>query len=158
MVAYLVFKIVFYDLFESLPIKEIFNIHNQPVQFWNIVICKHKQPFILFIIQYKYFREFGNILVGEDPKRITKEAEYFLKGKGICIQEKNHNYILLYGCLENPLVLCIYICVRYFFVAVCHQYKAQRILFDVKRKKQFITLHVRVGDTIVRKISHLKQV
>jgi hypothetical protein len=158
MAAYLVFTIVFCNFFDSLPVKETVNIHNEPVQFWHPVLCKHKAPFNFCIVQDKFVREFRHILVGAEPKRITQEAEYFLKGKGICIQEKNHTYICLYGCQENPLLLPIFVCDRYFVVEVFRQYKSWCILFDRKRKKQFITLPLRVGDTMVRNLAHLKQV
>jgi hypothetical protein len=59
------------------------------------------------------------MLVGVDPKSITQEAEDFLKGKGICIQEENHTYIRLYGCQENPLLLPIFFCDRYYVMKVC---------------------------------------
>jgi hypothetical protein len=81
---------------------ETVNIHNEPVQFWYPVLYKHKASFNFCIVQDKFVREFKHILVGAEPKRITQEAEDFLKEKGICIQEQSHTYIRLYGLSRKP--------------------------------------------------------
>jgi hypothetical protein len=116
MATYLVFAIVYCNVFDSLPIKVSVNIHNEPVQFWHPVLCKHKARFNFYIVQDNFVRQFRHMLVGAEPKRITQEAEEFLNGKGICIQEENHTYIWLYGCQENPLLLPMFVCDRYFVV------------------------------------------
>jgi hypothetical protein len=69
------------------------------------------------------------MLVGADPKTITQEVEEFLNIKDIFIQEENHTYIWLYGFLENPLLLPMFVCDRYFVIEVYQQYKTWWILF-----------------------------
>jgi hypothetical protein len=118
MATYLVFAIVYCNVFDGLPIKASVNTHNEPVQFWHLVLCRHKAPFNFYIVQDRFVREFRHMLVGAEPKRITQKVEEFLKGKGICIQEENHTYIWLYGCQENPLLLPIFFCDRYFVMEV----------------------------------------
>jgi len=61
------------------------------------------------------------MLVGVEPMRITQEFEKFLRGKGICIQYENHTYIWLYGWQENPFLLPMFVCDRYFAVEFFHQ-------------------------------------
>jgi hypothetical protein len=61
---------------------------------WCCGDTKHHFIFTLFKIDFS--REFRHVLTRAEPKRITQEAEEFLKGKGICIQEENHTYI---GCM-----------------------------------------------------------
>jgi hypothetical protein len=100
--------------------------------FGTLVLWRHKAPFHFYIIQDRFLKEFRHVLTRVEPKRITQEAEEFLKGKGICIQEENHTYIQLYGCQENPLLLPIFVCDRYFVVEICRQYKSWCILFERK--------------------------
>jgi len=107
------------------------------------------------VIYWLEEKEFSYILTRGERKveEKEKEIEDFLKGKCICVQEENHTYITLYNCEENPLLLFIFVCDKYFI-----QYKARCILFDRKIKKQFITLHIHVRDTIVNNSSHIKEV
>jgi hypothetical protein len=98
------------------------------------------------------------MLVEAYSKRINQKVEEFLKGKGIFIQEENYTYIQLYGCEENPLLLPTFVYDRYFVMEVCWKYKEWCILFEKKRKKQFITFPFRVGDTIIRNLKHMKEV
>jgi hypothetical protein len=122
------------------------------------VICRDKAPFDFYIVQYKFVIDFRHMSVGEDPKRINHKDEEFLKGKGIFIQEKNHTYIWLYGYQEKPFLLPIILYDIYFVMEVCRQYKSWCILFDRKRKKRFTTLPFKVGNKIIKNLSHLKEV
>jgi hypothetical protein len=119
MTTYLVFAIVYYNAFEGLPLKGNVDTDKKPIQFWYPVLWRHKTPFHFYIIQEIFLREFKHVLNGLEPKRITWEVEEFLKGKGICIKEKNHTYIWLYGCQERPLMLLIFVYDRYFVAGVC---------------------------------------
>jgi hypothetical protein len=78
------------------------------------------------------------IFIGEAPSRITQEVEYFLKGKGVCVHQEDHTYIRLYGYEGRPFYPPLFVCDRYFIAKVYRQYKAWYIIFDIKRKRQFI--------------------
>jgi hypothetical protein len=52
----------------------------------------------------------------------------------------------------------MFVCDRYFVTKVCRQYKTWCIIFEKKRKRQFITLNFRVGNATVMNLSHLKEV
>jgi hypothetical protein len=81
MAAYLVFVIAYCNVFDSLPIKANVDIHNEPVQFLHPVLSKRKERYGFCIVQDNFVKQFRYILVGKEPKRITREAEQFLSGK-----------------------------------------------------------------------------
>ena len=89
----MVFIIVYCIVFDSLHDKYNVNTQNKPVQLWHPMLSKNKTWFNFYIVQDDFVRQFRHMLVGEEPKRITQEAEEFLNGKGIFIQDENHTYI-----------------------------------------------------------------
>jgi hypothetical protein len=63
----------------------------------------------------------------------------------------------MYDCEETPPLLPICVCDRYLVAWVCRQYKAWSIMFDRKRKNQFISLPFHVANTTVRNSAHLME-
>jgi len=134
------------------------DVENEQVQFWYPILGKHKAPFHVFLIQDKFLKEFRYMLTRATPTRITQEAEDFLKGKGVCVHKEYHTYIGLYGYDGIPFLLIIFVFDRYFVAKVCRKYKTWSILFDKKRKRQFISLPFDVSNRTVRSSSHLIEV
>lgn len=98
------------------------------------------------------------MLIGAKPQRITREAQGFLKGKGICAYEENHTYIIIYGYEGSPLLLPVIVCDWYLVAKVYRQYCSWSIVFDKKKKKQFIPLSFHLFDVTINNSSHLHEV
>jgi hypothetical protein len=98
------------------------------------------------------------MLIGATPRRIIQEAEYFIKGKGVCFYEDNRTYIILYGCKESPLLLPAFVCDMYLVADIFIQYKAWSILFDKKIKKKCISLPSHVSKITVSNSTHLMEI
>jgi hypothetical protein len=71
MTTYLVFSIVYCNVFEVLPLKGNVDTDNIPILFWYPVLWKHKAPFHFYIIHDRFLKEFKHVLTREEPKRIT---------------------------------------------------------------------------------------
>jgi len=92
-----------------------------------------------------------------EQKIITQQAKDFIKGKGMCVQEENHIYILDYMVVNKIVFLSRYYFLKDIFPYKYVENKGMVYLFDVKRKKKFITLLIHLGNTIVNTFSYIKE-
>ena len=79
MITYLVFKIVYCTVFWGIPLKGNGDIDNVQVQFWYLMLWRHKELFNFCIIQDIFLKEFRHVLIRAKPKKITQEV-YFAFG------------------------------------------------------------------------------
>jgi hypothetical protein len=77
-------------------------------------------------------------------------------GKGVFETNKYFNIIRLFGCEDKPF-LPFYVSNKHFVVEFCRQYKSWDQFFNEKRKNQFIPLPWKIGEIIVKHISHLDE-
>jgi hypothetical protein len=129
MTEYRVLEVSYCNLFEGLSLRSNLDVENKSVQVWYPMLWKHKEPFIFSLIQDRFLKEFIFMLTREAPIRIIQEAEDFLKGKEVCVQQEDHTYIRPYGYEGSPFLLLIFFCDRYFVAKVYRQYKENSILF-----------------------------
>jgi hypothetical protein len=92
---------------------------------------------------------------GPNTSRLSLEAATFLVEKGIFETTEDFNIIRLFGSEEKPFILPFYVSYRHFILEFFRQYKLWAHFFNKKRKKQFISLPWKIGEIIVKQISHL---
>jgi hypothetical protein len=111
--------------------------------------------FHLCQVQDEFAMELRHILIRTQPMRLTEAALNFLDGKGIHVYDEESTYIKLFIFEGNPILLPHFVCVGYFVVEVCKQYKSRSSFFDKKKKRQFILFPFLVVDISIKIISHL---
>jgi len=69
--AYLVFAVVYCNVFDILLVKANVDIQNEPVQLWDLVLSKRKEIYNFCIVQDSFVKQFKHMLVGIELRRIT---------------------------------------------------------------------------------------
>jgi hypothetical protein len=100
---------------------------------------------------------FKKLIHGPTASRLSLEAASFLVEKGIFETLEEFNLLRLFGFQGKPFLLPFYVSDQLFVIEVCRQYKYWAHFFNEKRKKQFIPLPWRVGEIVVKHISHLDE-
>ena len=82
MTMYLVYDVFYNCIVEEFLVKRDINISQEPIKFWYPMLWKHKAPFHIYQIHDSFLGICREILTGEVPNRITREARDFLDAKG----------------------------------------------------------------------------
>jgi hypothetical protein len=128
-----------------------------PVQFWYPALWKHKAPYNFYEVQNAFLSTFKKLVYGPNTSRISIEVVSFLAGKGVFETLDDFSFIRLYDFEEKPSLLPFYVSDKFFVIEVCKQYKFWAHFFNEKRKKKFIPLPWKIGEVIVKNISHLDE-
>ena len=142
----------------ELPARKDIDVSLEPIQFWYPILWKHKSPFHLYHIHDSFLKIFRKIFTREIPAPITKEARYFLNGKGLLRIEDNNTYFWLYGFEGMPFLFTNLVTDRLFVLEFYRQCLYWSSFFKKKHKRQFIQIPFSVADVHVKNIMHLKEV
>lgn len=85
------------------------------------------------------------MITGQEPHRISSQAQVFLWGKCVYQERENDIVISIYGFKGKPLFLPRVVLDGYFVAEVFIQYHDWLAIFGHKNKKQFISLPFFVG-------------
>lgn len=77
----------------------------EPIKLWYPTLWRHKAPFFIDQFYDSFLRRCREILIGEYPTLVTKEAQYFLSAKGKLYIEEENTYFQLYGFKGTPFLL-----------------------------------------------------
>ena len=127
----------------------------EPVYTWYSILYKHKSQYILYPIHNNFISKFKRLIFGQSTSRLSLEATSFLTRKWIYELSKEFTVIRIFGSKDKPFLLPFYTSDKLFVGEVCRQYKTWAIFFHDKRKRRFIPLAWKIGDCIVKHITHL---
>ena len=105
MAAYLAYDIVYKCFVNGFTIRKYVDVTVELVQLWCPTLWRHKAPFFVYQFYGSFLRKWREILIGEAPAPITKEAQYFFSGEGQLYIEEEHTYFWLYGFEGTPFLL-----------------------------------------------------
>jgi hypothetical protein len=157
MTSYLIFTIAYFHVFEDLSRERSIDFKVEPVFAWYPALWRHKAQYYFYPVHNNFISEFKKLVFGPNTSRLSLEAATFLMGKGVFETTEYFSIIRLFGCEEKPFLLPFYVSDKHFVVEVCRQYKSWAHFFNEKRKKQFIPLPWKIGEIIVKHISHLDE-
>jgi hypothetical protein len=157
MSTYMFLAIAYCNVFEGFLLRDNLDVKSEHVQLWYPILWKHNAPFIFFLIQDKFLKEFRYMLIEEVPVRITQEAKDFLKGIFVCMKET----ILTSGCMD--IMEAHFFSLHLFMIGILLPKFAANTkhgppFLIKKRKRQFIFLPFNVANMKIRSSSHLVEV
>jgi hypothetical protein len=94
---------------------------------------------------------------GPNTSILSLEAATFLSEKGFFETIEDFSIIRLFGCEDKPFLLPFYVLDIYLVIEVSRQYKSWAHFLNEKRKNKSIMLPWKIGEIIVKYISHLDE-
>jgi hypothetical protein len=129
----------------------------EPVSVWYPTLWRHKAQYNFYPVHNNFISDFKKLIFGPNTSRLSLEVASFLTEKGIFETMEDFSVLRLFGFQGKPFFLPFYVSDRHFVIEVCRQYKYWAHFFNEKRKKQFIPFPWRVGEIVVKHISHLDE-
>ena len=105
MTLYLVYAIIYNCIVKEFPMKRDIDISQEPIPFLYPKLWKHKAPFHIYHIHDSFMGRCREIMMGEVPNRINREARDFPNGKGQFFIEDEHISFRLFGFEGTPFFL-----------------------------------------------------
>jgi len=97
MTSYLALALIYFNTFESIPLRGSVDFDEDLAQFWYPSLWKHNELFHFYQIQDSFVKECISILTKIEPTRVTRSSMDFLTGKGICVSKEQFTYIRLFS-------------------------------------------------------------
>jgi hypothetical protein len=158
MSSYLIFSITYCHVFKGLPLAKKVNCKLDPVQMWYPTLWKQKATYHFYEVNNAFISSFKKLIHGPSTSRLSLEATSFLDKRGSFEAMENFSVIRLYFSHEKPSYFPYYVSDKIFVVEICKQYKFWAHFFNEKRKRQFIPLPWKIGEIMVKGITHINEI
>lgn len=159
MTTNLVDAIIYNCFMNELLVRRYINVTIKPIQLRHPTLWRHKAPFFIYKFYDSFLRRCKEILTGEVPTPVIKEARDFLRGKGKLYIEEENTYFQMYGFKGMPFLLPRFVTNWIFASEFCHRYLDWSSFFKQKHKKKFIqTPFFWVANVCVKILLHLREV
>jgi hypothetical protein len=139
MTSYLVFSLVYCNVFEGLPPRGDIDIDNDPFSSGTLYYGDIRHHFIYVKCKMNLLGNSDIFLLERRPMRLTEVVLNFLDGKGIHVYDEESTHIRLFIFEGKPFLLPHFVCDKYFVAEVYRQYKSWSSFFNKKRNCQFIS-------------------